>query len=68
MKRMTWTEITKAYPDKWVAIANPVMDGSDILEGDVVTVLSDDEVDAYEINNHGKGYKHRRTNIRPSPR
>ncbi len=25
------------------------------------TVLSDDEVNAYEINNHGKGYKYRGT-------
>ena len=61
--RMTWSEITKAYPDKWVAIANPVMDGDspDILEGDIVAVVNDEDIDSYELSHHGKGYKYRRT-------
>ena len=50
--RMTWNEVTKVYPDKWVAVANPVMDGDspDILEGDIVAVMNDDEIDSYELS------------------
>ena len=61
--RITWNEITKAYPDKWVAVANLIMDGDspDILEGDIVAVKNDDDIDSYELNHHGKGYKYRRT-------
>ena len=60
---MIWNEITKAYPDKWVAVANLIMDGDspDILEGDIVAVKNDDDIDSYELNHHDKGYKYRRT-------
>ena len=35
MKRMTWDQMVETYPDMWVAIANPVMDGDhpDVIEG-----------------------------------
>ena len=61
--RMTWNEVTKVYPDKWVAVANPVMDGDspDKLEGDIVAVMNDDEIDSYELSHYDKGYKYRRT-------
>lgn len=38
---MTWEQMVENYPDMWVAILNPVMDGDhpDILEGDVVDVI-----------------------------
>ncbi len=37
MRRMTWNQMVEAYPNMWVAIRNPIMDGDhpDILEGDV---------------------------------
>ena len=27
-KHMTWDEMAEAYPDRWVAVANPVFDGN----------------------------------------
>ena len=62
-ERMTWDEMVRAYPDKWVAVADAVMDGDspDILDGIVVAVLSDYDIDDYELNNLDKGYKFRRT-------
>ncbi len=62
-KRMSWDEMVKDYPDKWVAIANPVMDGNapDILEGDVVAVISDEEIGNYKDLHRNQGLKYRRT-------
>ncbi len=62
-RRMTWEEMVEEYPDKWVVISNPVMDGDhpDILEGDVVAVLNDDEVEDYELSHIGQGLKYQRT-------
>ena len=62
-KHMTWNEIVKTYPNKWVAVADPIMDGDtpDILEGNLVAVLDDNDIDNFEIENFGKGYEYRRT-------
>ncbi len=62
-KRMTWEEMVKTYPDMWVAVANPVMDGDspDILEGDVVATVSDDDIGDYEVDHIGEGLKYCRT-------
>ena len=61
--RMTWDQMVKEYPDMWVAIANPVFDGNhpDILEGDVVDVISDDDISEYEVSHHGQGLTFCRT-------
>ncbi len=61
--RMTWSEMVEKYPDKWVVVDNPIMDGDspDIIEGDVVAVVDDDKIDNYEIDNLDKGYIYRRT-------
>ncbi len=60
---MTWDEMVEKYPDMWVAIANPVMDGDhpDILEGDVVDVIHDDDIGDYETSHRNMGLKFRRT-------
>ena len=62
-KRMTWDEMVEKYPDKWVVISDPVMDGDhpDVLEGDVVAVLNDDEIEEYELSHIGQGLKYHRT-------
>lgn len=59
-RRMTWSEMVKAYPDMWVVVTNAVMDGPDIVSGDVVTVKSDDDIGAFRIANRKK-YVYRRT-------
>ena len=61
--RMTWDEMVNAYPDMWVVIANPIMDGEapDILEGDVVDVVSDDDIGDYKESHRNQGLKYRRT-------
>ena len=62
-KRMTWDQIVEEYPDMWVAIANPVVDGDhpDILEGDVVAVANDDEIGSVKSAHRGEGLRYRRT-------
>ena len=62
-ERMTWDQMVERYPDRWVAVANPVFDGNhpDILEGDVVAVLTDDEISAYELAHQGENLIYDRT-------
>ena len=59
--RMTWEEMVSAYPDKWVVVENADMDGADIVSGDVVEVMSDDDIIPFRIANQNKGYKFYRT-------
>ncbi|MBR5969206.1 MAG: hypothetical protein IK016_02540 [Lachnospiraceae bacterium] len=61
--RMSWEDMVRTYPDMWVVVANPVMDGDapDILEGDVVAVVSDDDIGDYKDSHRNCGYKYRRT-------
>ena len=62
-KRMTWDEMVEKYPDKWVVISDPLMDGDhpDVLEGDVVAVVDDDELSDYEDKHVKENYIYRRT-------
>lgn len=62
-ERLTWEQIVEKYPDKWVALSNVITDGEhpDILEGDVVAVLSDDEIEDYELSHIGQGLQYQRT-------
>ena len=62
-KHMTWDEMAAEYPDKWVAVTNPVFDGDhpDILEGDLVDVLTDEEVGDYRANHRNQAIWVRRT-------
>ena len=61
--RMTWDDMVKTYPDMWVAVANPIMDGDapDILEGDIVAAVSDDDIGDYKNAHRNQGLKYRRT-------
>ena len=61
--RMTWDEMVSKYPDMWVVIKDPVMDGDapDILEGDVVDAVSDEDIGEYEAAHRNQGLKFRRT-------
>lgn len=59
--RMTWEDIVKKYPDKWVVLKDPVLDGSDIVTGIVVDVKSDDEILSYRLENFDKKYDYCRT-------
>ena len=63
MKRMTWDQMVSEYPDMWVAIKNPETDGvkPDILAGEVVTALSDDDVDDYEESHLDEKLIYKRT-------
>ena len=61
--RMTWDQMVNLYPDQWVAISNPIFDGDypDILEGDIVAVLSDDEIGNFKATHRGQGLEYMRT-------
>ena len=63
MKKMTWDQMVEEYPDRWVAVANPVFDGDhpDIIEGEVGDVLTDDEINEYELSHQGQGLRFERT-------
>ena len=61
MKRMTWDEMVTAYPDKWIAVQNAVMDGPDVMEGDVLCAVNDEDIGAYEDAHDGEGLIYRRT-------
>ena len=45
---MKWEDMVEKYPDRWVAVGNAVMDGPNIVSGDVVAVKTDDEICDYE--------------------
>ena len=61
--KMTWDDMVRMYPDMWVVVANPVMDGEapDILEGEVVAAVSDDDIGEYKDSHRNQGFKYRRT-------
>lgn len=42
-KRMTWDDIIKQYPDKWVAFSSYNGWGPDVDDGVIEVVLSDEE-------------------------
>ncbi len=46
-QRMTWKEMIMAYPDRWLAIRDPQMDGPDVISGVVLCAMTDDESDRY---------------------
>ena len=60
-KNMTWDEMVEKYPDQWVVVKDAVMDGPDIISGELIEVKSDNDIADFQIKNHGKGYEFRRT-------
>ena len=60
-EHLTWEEMVKEYPDKWVVIKDAVMDGADIVSGTIVDVKSDDDIIPFRTKNQKKGYRFYRT-------
>ena len=58
---MTWNSMVENYPNMWVVIKNPVMDGPDVIKGEVITAKSDDEICDYEDSHDNEGLIFRRT-------
>lgn len=59
--KMTWEEMVERYPNKWVAVTNYLKDGPDLIEGELLAVLDDREIDDFRIKNWGKNYYYGRT-------
>ena len=59
--RMTWNEMVQRYPDQWVVVKDAEKDGSDVLSGILVAVVSDDDIGDYQADNFRKGYDFVRT-------
>ena len=60
-ERVSWQYMSETYPDMWVAIREPEMDGPDVISGIIEAVLSDDEIIECENNHLYDGLKFRRT-------
>ena len=60
-KNMTWEEMVNMYPGKWVVIVNPIMDGPDVISGEILDVKSDEEIGKYRVEHRKDGFTFRRT-------
>ena len=49
-ERLTWEEMVKRYPNKWVVLKEVERDWPDVISGIVVDAVSDDEIGDYEAN------------------
>lgn len=47
LERLTWEEIVKKYPERWVVSDDVKKDGATIISGVVVNVCSDEDIDSY---------------------
>ncbi len=63
LERLTWEEIVKKYPERWVVLDDVKNDGATIISGVVVNVCSDEDIDSYFFDTvkSGKRYTKRRT-------
>ena len=61
MRNMKWQDMVKSYPDRWVAVGNAIMDGPNIVSGDVVAVKTDEEISDYQADHLKEGLRFRRT-------
>jgi hypothetical protein len=52
-KVITWREVINLFPDRWIAMRDYVMSGSNIVQGVLVGVMTDREADT-ELNKHLK--------------
>lgn len=64
---MTWKEMVKRYPDRWVIVEQTKGDSSNIKEGIVRFVVTDEEMPRVwiECRKAGLGYKKDRTTVEP---
>lgn len=60
-RNMTWGQMVKEFPDKWVVLSSHTGWGPDIETGNVIAVLSDDEYDDYAIAHLDDNYYIKRT-------
>ena len=60
-RRMTWDEMVREYPDRWVVVEDAEKNGPDVLSGKLVAVITDEEIGDYQADNLRKGYDFRRT-------
>ena len=60
-REMTWEELVKAYPDKWVCFKWREGWGPDVSRGFVKVILEDSEYGSYAAKNITKGYYFKRT-------
>jgi hypothetical protein len=54
-KYMQWSDLVKLFPDKWVAVGDCKLDGTNISAGVVKDIVEDEDVDDKLIgytNNH----------------
>ena len=60
-ERVSWSFMDEKYPNMWIAIREPEMDGPDVVSGIIEAVLSDDEIIGYESSHYDQGLRFRRT-------
>lgn len=62
-ERLTFEEMKKKYPDRWVFVKNAEMDGPDVISGEVICVCDDEEyADKWiELINAGTAFNKVRT-------
>ena len=60
-ERLSWDEMVKRYPERWVVVDSAEKDGPDVLSGVLVAVKTDDEIGDYQAENFRKGYDFVRT-------
>lgn len=58
---VTWKYMVEHYPNMWIAIKDPQMDGPDIVSGIISAVITDDEIIDYEDKHRKEGLTFRRT-------
>ena len=59
--RLTWEQMQLQYPNKWVVVTDYIKDGPDLVEGDLLAVLNDNEIDDFMASHWGKNYFYDRT-------
>lgn len=50
-KEETWEEVVRKYPSRWVLFSKANLRGSDVVSGQILAVVTDDELQDY-LDNH----------------
>ena len=53
---LSWEEIKKRYPNEWVVLGNPIIDGMEILKGTVLSHHPDKRVASLEGGERREGF------------
>lgn len=64
-KRVPWKELVKEYPEKWVILDDVCMIGSDVIDGILIGVCTDETKDKIMLENiqNNRIYDYFRTEI-----